>query len=304
MNKGVKRLTIILCVICAALYIVSNRYANRNSGDEMPVISMDEREVTVSVNDTEEAIFQGVTVTDKEDGDVTDSLMVESMGNMDKNLSRTAVIAAFDSSGNVTKTSRTVSYSDYTSPTLSVGSSLTVQTSKVTSILDGVTATDVLDGDISDEVQLEISGTVREDVTNDYSADLLVTNSAGDTVDIPVTVTAATAADLSAAPTIELTTYLIYLDKGADTPSWKNYISSVTVSGRTWLWDNGFTLEPEEDGTIPTLKASEDELTSSDVKAKQEVDTETPGVYEVDYYVKAYKANPAAHVRLFVVVRE
>ncbi len=304
MNKGVKRLTIILCVLCAVLYIFSKRYVERDSGDQKPLISMDEREITISVEDSEEAIFQGVTAEDEEDGDVTDSLILESMGNLDKNLARTAVIAAFDSAGNVSKTSRLVSYSDYTSPEFSLNNSLTVQASKVSSILDGVRVNDVLDGDISDQVQLEIVTNISSDVTDDYEADLLVTNSAGDTVDIPVTVTACTASDMTAVPSIELSTYLIYLDQGAELPSWKNYMTSVTLSGRTWLWSGGaFSLEPEEDGTVPELRSDETVLTSSSVKIKQEVDTATPGVYEVDYYVKAYKDNPAAHVRLYAVVR-
>ncbi len=304
MNKGVKRLTILLCILCAGIYILSDRYAKRDSSNRPPRIAMLDNTVTISVADTEEAIFQGVTATDDEDGDVTSSLLVESMSNMDKNLSRTAVIAAFDSKGNVTKTSRTVAYSDYTSPEFTISSPLTVAASGLSSVLDGVSVNDVLDGDISDHVQLETSAMVATDVTDDYEATLMVTNSAGDTVDIPVTLTACTASDMAATPSIELSTYLIYLNKGDETPSWKSFLKSVTISGRTWIWDNGFSLEPEEDGTIPELRATELELTSSMVKAKQEVDTSVPGVYEVDYYVKAYKANPAAHVRMFVVVRE
>lgn len=304
MNRRVKRLAIFFCVVSIAVYVLSSRYVNKDKGNSKPVISMDEKEVVISVSDPLEAVLQGITATDPEDGDVTDSLIVESMSNMDANLARSVVIAAFDKNGNVAKASRTVSYSDYTSPTFTLNNPLTVQTTKLSSILEGVTATDVLDGDLSDRVQLETAAYVEAGVTDNYKANLMVTNSAGDTVDIPVTVTACTVTDLASAPSIELSTYLIYLNKGDETPSWKSFIKSVTISGRTWLWDNGFYLEPEEDGSIPVLRSSEMELTSSDVKAKQEVDTSTPGVYEVNYYVKAYKANPAAHVRLFVVVRE
>ncbi len=305
MNKGVKILTVVLCAASAAAYILSDRYVKRDAGNERPRIEMEEMEVTISVSDPEESIFQGVTASDKEDGDVTESLILESLSNMDKNYARTAVLAAFDSNGNVTKSSRTVYYSDYRSPEFTLSSSLTVQNSKVTDILEGVEVTDVLDGDLSDQVQLETADSVETEVTEDYPANLLVTNSAGDTVNIPLTITACTTSDLAAVPSIELSTYLIYLDKDADTPSWKSFLQSVTVSGRTWLWSDGaFSLEPEEDGSIPELRSNETELRSSDVKAKQEVDTSTPGVYEVDYYVKAYKKNPAAHVRLVVVVRE
>lgn len=304
MNKGVKRLTLILCIAAAAVYILSRQYANRTSGDEPPRIAMVEKEVTISVTDPVESIFQGVTASDVEDGDVTESLLVESMSNMTKDLTRTAVIAAFDSAGNVTKSSRTVAYSDYTSPNITLSTPLTVQAASVSDILQGIQVTDVLDGDISDQVQLETAARVDTSVTDEYEANIIVSNSAGDTVDIPVTLTACTLSDMALAPSIELSTYLIYLNQGDDTPSWKSFLKSVTVSGRTWLWSDGaFSLEPEEDGTVSELRANETELRSSDVKAKQEVDTSTPGVYEVDYYVKAYKANPAAHVRLFVIVR-
>ncbi len=305
MNKGIKILTVSLCAVCAASYIVSDHFAKRKTDNEVPRIAMLDKEVTISVSDPSEAIFQGVTASDREDGDVTDSLIVESLSNMDKNHERTAVLAAFDSNGNVTKASRTVKYSDYRSPEFNLSNSLTVQNSNVASILEGITVTDVLDGDLSEQVQLETGDTVQSDSTKDYSANLLVTNSAGDTVDIPVTLTACTSSDLAAVPSIELSTYLVYLNKGAETPAWKGFLKSVTVSGRTWLWnDGGFSIEPEEDGSIPELRANETELRSSDVKAKQAVDTSTPGVYEVDYYVKAYKKNPAAHVRMIVVVQE
>ncbi len=305
MNKHVKILTILLCILSTAVFVFSKRTADRNADNESPRIAIPEKEITISVSDPVEAVFQGVTASDKEDGDVTDSLIVESLSNMDKNYARTAVIAAFDSNGNVTKSSRTVYYSDYHSPEFTLSTPLTVSNSKVSDILQGVQVTDVLDGDLSDLVQLETGSTVATDATDDYEAHLLVTNSAGDAVNIPVTVTACTTSDLAAVPSIELSTYLIYLDKDSDTPSWKSFLQSVTVSGRTWLWNNGaFSIEPEEDGTIQELRANETELRSSDVKAKQEVDTSTPGVYEVDYYVKAYKKNPAAHVRMIVVVRE
>lgn len=304
MNKRVKTLTIFLCIVSVAVYVLSRQYARRDIGNKGPEILMDEKEVVISVNDPNDAVFQGVTAKDKEDGDVTDSLLMESMSNMDKKLARNAVIAAFDKNGNVTKATRTVSYSDYTSPEFTINNPLTVQTTKLSTILEGVEVMDVLDGDISKQVQLETAAYVEPNVTDNYKANLMVTNSAGDSVDIPVTVTACTITDMAAAPSIELKTYLIYLNKGDAAPNWKSFLKSVTVNGRTWLWNDGFYLEPEDDGTIPELRASEMELRSSDVKAKQEVDTDTPGVYEVNYYVKAYKANPAAHVRLFVVVRE
>lgn len=304
MNKGIKRIAIVLCIFSVAVFVLSSRYAKRDINNKKPEISMDEREVVISVTDPEEAIFQGVTAKDKEDGDVTDSLLIESMSNMDKHLSRTAVIAAFDKHGNVTKTSRNVSYSDYTSPTFTLNNPLTVQTTKLSSILEGVEVTDVLDGDITDLVQLETQKNIEKDVTDNYQAHLMVTNSAGDTVDIPITVTACTITDMATAPSIELQTYLIYLNKGDNTPNWKSFLKTVTVAGRTWIWNDGFIPEAEDDGTISELRPNEMELRSSDIKVKQEVDTETPGVYEVNYYVKAYKANPAAHTRLIVVVRE
>lgn len=303
MNKTVKRLAILLCIISVALFVMSSRYAKRDINNKKPKFTMDEKEVVISVNDPPEAVFQGITAKDKEDGDVTDSLLLESMSNMDKNLSRTAVIAAFDKNGNVSKTSRTVKYSDYTSPTFTVNNPLTIQTTKANTIIEGIQVEDVLDGDLSSKVQLETQKNIEKDVTDNYPAHLMVTNSAGDTVDLPVTITACTITDMAAAPSIELSTYLIYLNKGDETPSWKSFLKSVTISGKTWLWNDGFSLEPEEDGTIPELRPTDIELRSSDIKAKQEVDTSTPGVYEVNYYVKAYKANPAGHVRLFVVVR-
>ena len=47
----------------------------------MPVIEMDSESITVSVEGGDEAILEGVTATDKKDGDITENLFIESRTN-------------------------------------------------------------------------------------------------------------------------------------------------------------------------------------------------------------------------------
>ena len=67
----------ILCISLAASLIFW--FTQVRKGDRIgPVITMDQQELTVGLNATDEDFLQGVKAVDENDGDVTDSLVVES----------------------------------------------------------------------------------------------------------------------------------------------------------------------------------------------------------------------------------
>ena len=54
-------------------------HAREESHDEPPVISCSTDKIEASINVTDEELLQGVTAYDSEDGDVTSSIVIESI---------------------------------------------------------------------------------------------------------------------------------------------------------------------------------------------------------------------------------
>lgn len=180
---------LIIAVICAFGYYYLGVRADANNTP--PVISIEQGiSNEFSVKATEEDLLNGVIATDEEDGNVTDSIIIESISKfVDKN-TRTVTYVAFDNNNNVTKFERDIVYTDYTPPVFGGKSHIYVKTGSAKEILSKLTATDVIDGDISNQIKIEVNN-VRTGVPDNYSVQITVTNSCGDVVsrDIVVTVT-------------------------------------------------------------------------------------------------------------------
>ncbi|MCD7946043.1 MAG: DUF5011 domain-containing protein [Clostridiales bacterium] len=96
------------------LFLAVNIIQKAEGQDGGPVISVPDETLTVSIEDGEDTLLQGVTAQDGRDGDVTSSVLVESISNFYGDEKRLVTFAAFDSDGNVTKATRAIQYSDYT----------------------------------------------------------------------------------------------------------------------------------------------------------------------------------------------
>lgn len=222
-NKGI-------CCLLAALIVALAVFAWIQSASEDvegPDISFESDVIEVSIKDGDDVLLKGVTARDDEDGNVSDSLIVENISDFDDSGNRTVTYAASDKSHNVTKKERKVSYSDYRSPKFSLNKSTTFYSSDGNiNLSDIITAEDVFDGDISAFVKL-----TEDDIVlgqgGKYYAKISVYNSAGDcsTLDLPVFIEAAS--QNSYAPVINLTDYIVYLKKGDKKPEWRDYIDSV-----------------------------------------------------------------------------
>lgn len=178
---------IVAVVVGIGYYYVS---IHLDARDNAPVISIDETGNTFSVKDSEEALLKGVSASDEEDGIVTDSMIIESISPFVGKNTRIVTYAAFDSHNNVTKAEREIHYSDYKPPTFTSKKHITVEKGDYAEILSYLSAKDVIDGDISDKIKLEVNNVVKG-VPGDYAVQITVTNSCGDvsTQDIVVTVT-------------------------------------------------------------------------------------------------------------------
>ena len=170
----IEALLIVAVLFGVGYYYVGIHLDAKNSPPEITVDSN-----VFSVYDDESAFLDGVSATDKEDGIVTDSLIIESVSPFVGDNTRVVTYAAFDSHNNVTKLEREITYSDYTPPTFTSSSHIYVEKGDYAEILSHITAYDVIDGDISDKVKLEVNNVVKG-VPGDYAVELTVTNSCGD----------------------------------------------------------------------------------------------------------------------------
>lgn len=95
--RRIQILSIIVFVLAAGFFCF---YRFRESGladSRAPVIAMDSETIEVSCDATDEELLAGVTASDKKDGDVSDTLMVESLSDFTDTGKRTMTVVAFDS---------------------------------------------------------------------------------------------------------------------------------------------------------------------------------------------------------------
>lgn len=280
MRKKGKWLLLLLVLICCGGFAAYQILWTEAYDRDPPRITMDSDELTMSVSDPESTLLQGVTATDPQDGDVTDSLVVESVRGVVAEQEFTVTYAAFDSAGNVTKAQRTVHYADYVSPQFHLTGALLFRSGTSLNIFSVLEAEDVVDGDLTDRIKATLtSGNQQISEPGDYTVEFRVTNSLGDTsyFEAPIRVVAAE----GAAADVKLTEYLVYVAKGEKFQP-KEYLDTMKAGSET--------LE----------LGHYDADVSIDVDSN--VDTDTPGTYWVDYTITY--GNYTGQSRLIVVVED
>lgn len=232
-----------------------------------PEITCQEDEIYVSVNASEEELLQGVTAQDKKDGDVTDSLVVESMSAFTAKNTRAITYAAADEHGNVGRAERTLHYSDYQSPRFHFDMPLRFPTGKLKDVLPYIKVNSVIDGDLTDKIKYALPDRVNINSLGRYPIEFSVMDSAGNTVHLP-TVLEIYDAQVEQIQ-VELNEYLIYLKKGESFDA-ESYYKGSDMEGK--------------------------------LNILSDVDVNEPGVYHVDYIVKSEQSMGRS--RLIVVVEE
>ncbi len=276
----------------------------------IPAIQMESDEIQVSVQDPEEALYQGVTVIDAKDGDVTDSLAIESISEFVEPNTRIINYVAFDSDNQVGKKSRMLTYSDYVSPHFILNEPLKIPaTNQNTDILGMVGATDCLDGDISNQIIFSEDSDINLSIPSDYKATFLVTNSAGDTQELPVSVTVYDSSEERYLPQIQLSSYLVYIKTG-EKLKLRSLIKGCRYEGAdyTVVEGNGIFGHTNEElnqlsisGALASYNMYGVDRSRFQIKGK--VDNTTPGIYPIQYSLddgRGYRGS----VTLYVIVEE
>ena len=192
--------------------------------------------------------------------------------------------AAFDRSGNVAKASRTVQYTDYEQPRFCLTGPLLFPAGSTFDVLDVMRADDLLDGNISHRVRATSLSEQALSGPGTYGVLFQVSNSLGDTCSLTLNAELYPTGSYNA--DLKLTDYLIYLPVGSSFDP-EDYLLSFRHS-----------VKPVE------LRRGVPEEYQLDITGT--VDTDTPGVYEVDY-VLSYESGTQIYVgrsRLAVVVEE
>lgn len=275
MVKLLQKITLALFVMMLVAFVVFSVIDRVTTDTTIPVITIDTDVIELSVKDKQERLFEGVTAYDKKDGDISGKVQIESISKFIEPGVCTVTYAVSDSDKHVVKQTRTLKYTDYTSPEFYMKRALVYGVDEALDIRAAVGARDCIDGDISERVAILTTDYIRN-TAGVFTVSLQVSNSKGDTIYLDVTVHVE--GNETMAPEIQLKKSLIYVKKG-ETPVFEDYLGDVTVNG---------VLMKEEDIEL---------LISTNYDADEE------GTYNVHYYIST-KDGYEGHSILTVVVEE
>ena len=283
---AVKRIEVFLLLVLAVAVGLFGCYyfwVHERIDKEGPVFSLEEGLLEISVTDPDEVLLQGIKATDNNDGDVTASILVESVYGINNNHETTVTYAAFDRAGNVSKIQRQVRFTDYEAPRFEAYKTLCFPSGRNFDLMDYVGARDVLEGDIRRRVHATLVSDTQS-ITDEanHEVKLQVTNSLGDTVEVTIPVMVYSSEWYSAS--VELKESLIYLDKGAEFDP-RDYLKTFHFRG----------------SPIDVSAAIPGDIT---VEIDSDVRTGVPGVYTVTY-ILSKSLNTESHsgiAKLIVIV--
>lgn len=260
---------ILLAILCLVAFFAYRAMGSLSADNQPPVIRESGDPPELSVTDGDAALLSGLTARDDVDGNVTDSLIVESVRLADADGTVNVTCAAFDRAGNVAKFTRQARYTDYESPRFSLSQPLLFSQGSSFDVLDIVGAQDVLEGDIQHRIRATSLDESSVSAIGSHQVQFRVTNSLGDTVSLTLPVEVYASGTYSMA--LKLSHYLVYLEPGSSFSA-RNYLLSATLNSETVSLEN----------TTPD---------NYSVSVIGTVDTHTPGVYAVDYLVSYTVVN-------------
>ncbi|GAA0719757.1 hypothetical protein GCM10009430_19170 [Aquimarina litoralis] len=211
----------------------------------------------------------GATATDNVDGDITSQIQVT--GSVDTNTVGTYELTytVSDTAGNQVSASRTVNVINDNPPVITLVGDNPLEVSFGATFTDpGATASDDLDGDLTDQIQ--VSGAVDVTILGSYTLVYSVTDSSGNNVEVTRTVNV-----------IDNTSPVITLE-GANP-----FILNI---GNTFT-DPGANASDNVDGNI-----------TADITVSGSVDVNTPGDYILTYSVTDSSNNTATITRTVRVI--
>lgn len=294
------RFSIILFLLSVVIFGAYSYNRSTTVDGSAPVITIDNPQIEVSIHDPEEKLLEGITAEDRKDGDVSDSILVESLSSFVSQNTRLVNYAAFDSDNHVSHASRKIVYRDYTEPRFHLSEPLIFRLN-YSNIMDGLTATDCLDGDVTSLIKVVPEEEFTVEKAGLYDVVFQVSNSAGDLRSFSTKVEIYDNT-VSRGPQFTLSDYLVYVDKGAAFDPYA-YLQTVTISGKTYQIVQGYGnyysdyVDPGTERTVGT----------SMITVENPVRTDQSGSYTVYYRISVETRNQetlTGKCPLIVIVRE
>ncbi len=257
-------ITAAITVLLGALYLYCTVSFYQRSNDPGPEITFDREFLAVSVNDGRQVLLDGAAATDRRDGDVTPSIVIEGLSPLMDDNTRIVTYAAFDRNNQVGKAQRKIQYTDYTPLRFSLHAPLTGVYSSwdVETLLRPLKAYDCLDGDLTSQIFVtDWTWATTSDAFRTLMIDVQVTNSAGEmaSLTVPIRMQVDEGSRRNYNAEITLDSYLVYHPVG--TPfDFARWFREAAVLSDIRLTE-GFTTETT-------------------------LDVNTPGVYLVTYAIE------------------
>lgn len=263
-------LTALVTVVFFAVLITTKVKTDKT----LPVITVEDGIYEISVKAKEEDLLKGVKATDEKDGDISDRILVESIGRFSEDNKGYCKVtyAVSDLDNHVTTAIRQIHYTDYTAPKFTMNKPLVFSIYNPVDTTGIVGAADCLDGNISQNVII-YSPDFEEDKEGTFSLQATVTNSKGDISKIVLPMVVEKQA--KDAPQIHLNQYLIYVKKGTAAPNWQKFVKETVDST----------------GLVASFK----------VDVKTNFNKDKPGIYTVNYYGTDSR-KVKGHTAMIVVV--
>lgn len=209
-------------LFAVAIIVTIYLHVSNKKDYNAPVIGCDTKCVEISVKDDDSAILKHFTAKDEKDGDLSRKIIVESISPfVDGNLSKVTV-AVCDSDKNVEKSECDLKYTDYDGPKFKISKQQVYYTGDSSvNLLDGVTASDAIDGNISSKI-IVTESEVDLSTEGVYPVKYKVASSLGVTSEISVNVYVY---NTRFPESIALKDYYVYAKKGEKSDP-KSFIDS------------------------------------------------------------------------------
>lgn len=208
-----------VCVLSLVGGCVYYSNAQKQKDMEPPVLSADAEKFSASIKADEKKLISGVTAFDQKDGDVSDSILIDSIKKKEGTDSDFLITyVAFDKSSNMASLTRTLHYSDYRQAHFSFEQALRFPENQEIDLLSYFTADDCIDGDVTPFITLDGDKEVLEGEPKKgiYECTVSVTNSVGYTTTLPISVEIYEDGydERNQRPQIILNQYIVYMEKG------------------------------------------------------------------------------------------
>lgn len=264
------RLAVVGIFVLSLIAFIVFNIVNRVTTDSTPpVITSESDTVTVSVAAEESELLAGLTAADDEDGDLTGEIMISSMSNFTEPGKRTVSYVVFDASNNASTLTRNLEYTDYTAPQIKLTQPLRYSLNEMedASLTENMSVQDCLDGDITQQIRATFNDGSYIAMAGEYGITVQVSNSAGDTCSVPLTVTVTDPAEESGKYYPMLSDYIVYAPVGGYVDL-TSLLIGLENSSTQYLFADA---NPSAPGGIESVAIG------------GAIDYNTPGTYTVDY---------------------